>query len=62
VDKSAEQLKKIKNRTTEKEVRGMMGNPDKIEVQPLNDLEYNFLYGYPIGYSGNFRIFFYKKG
>ena len=46
---------------TEKEVRGIMGNPDKIETQPLYDQEYNFLFEAPTGYSDNFRVFFTKK-
>ena len=57
-DKNAEQIKKIKTGMTDKEVRAIMGKPDKIETQPLYNQEYNFLFVAPTGYSDNFRVFF----
>lgn len=57
-DKNAEQIKKINAGMTDKEVRAIMGNPDKIETQPLYNQEYNFFYESPTGYSDNFRVFF----
>jgi len=60
-DKNAELIKKITPGMTDKQVRSIMGQPDKIETQPLFDQEYNFLYEAPMSYSDNFRVFFTKE-
>jgi hypothetical protein len=60
-DKNVKLIKKIKVGMTEKQVRGIMGNPDKVGAYPFYDQEYNFLYEAPIGFSDDFRVFFSKN-
>lgn len=55
-DRNAENLKQIKIGMSDKEVRSIMGKPDRIEIPPLVNDKYDLQYIAPTGYSDDFHI------
>lgn len=60
-DRNAVEIKKIKTGMSVKEVRELLGTPNKIRMPPLITDEVDLIYSSPFGYSDNFHIFISKR-
>jgi outer membrane protein assembly factor BamE (lipoprotein component of BamABCDE complex) len=60
-NENADNISKIKVGMKIDDVRRIMGEPDKIEIDSFNDDEYQYIYLSPSLYSGNFQIGILRK-